>query len=412
MPPRRPRPSGLTNLGSTCYFNSVVQALYALHTVTDALASQHPNDFGFAFELARVFAQMGSLTDFRPVDTQALFSLLKVRDGPRDKFASPHVQEDAAECLEHVLVMTGFVGLAEMRSLDTTTCSGCRVASSVPGEASMLEIRFTTRSPHVTPLSAMILSTLDLTEELRGDNLYACPGCPVPQPATRQLSVTRHGKWFVVHLVRFQGDAAGGAAQKICDRVSYDKDLTLPIGRDGADASFSLCAAVMHVSTATAAGRVSATTNSGHYITFAKHRGSWFKADDRSSVSCSGDDVADTAKMHGYLLLYHANEPSARQTLFTPPPDTVCAKPSKPTATAEASVHSTVHSRVYSTVHCRPRLLEAAAGRVPRQLSASPPRRPCLLRRRPVPPVVSSVQRTLGKAARADCRSCLGFCTP
>ena len=81
-----------------------MQALYALRTVTDALASQHPNDFGFAFELARVFAQMGSLTDFRPVDTQALFSLLKVRDGPRDKFANPHVQEDAAECLEHVLV--------------------------------------------------------------------------------------------------------------------------------------------------------------------------------------------------------------------------------------------------------------------------------------------------------------------
>ena len=114
MPPRRPRPSGLTNLGSTCYFNSVVQALYALRTVTDALASQHPNDFGFAFELARVFAQMGSLTDFRPVDTQALFSLLKVRDGPRDKFANPHVQEDAAECLQHVLAMTGFVSLAEM----------------------------------------------------------------------------------------------------------------------------------------------------------------------------------------------------------------------------------------------------------------------------------------------------------
>ena len=170
MPPRRPRPSGLTNLGSTCYFNSVVQALYAMHAVTDALASQHPNDLVFAVELATVFAQMGSLTDFRPVDTQALFSLLKVRDGPRDKFANPQVQEDAAECLQHVLAMTGFVSLAEMRSFDTTTCSGCRVASSVPGEASMLETfrplrcSLSEAAPRKHPRPVPLRSVLNMTK--------------------------------------------------------------------------------------------------------------------------------------------------------------------------------------------------------------------------------------------------------
>ncbi|KAG0092745.1 ubiquitin-specific protease doa4 [Podila epicladia] len=346
--------TGLTNLGNTCFMNSVIQCLIATPPLSrfflDGSFKRHinmRNVLGTQGRLAEAFSDLirsmwsgqslvVSPTSFRYAiagfapqfkgteqhDSQEFLSFLldglheDLKMDPRPPPPGDNEGSEADEARmeklpefeaseiawqrylrrDNSIVVSLFQGQFKNR----LCCSKCGKTSTTYNAFMYLALPIKAKVSGRQPQTlASCLNNFVEPETMEGDNAWNCPNCKKPRKATKHLTISRVPDVLLIQLKRFSSD--GPFKNKIKAMVQYpihDLDLTkyLPKRAGSAppeSAIYDLYAVSNH------SGEVS----SGHYTACVRGEapGSWTNFDDTRVSPC---DKSVAVSEHGYTLFY------------------------------------------------------------------------------------------------------------
>lgn len=301
--------SGLTNLGNTCFLNSVLQCL--LHTAplhNYLLTKEHSKtcrmhkfclfcklEFyaALVFKKGRkVVAPKGVVVNLRSIS----------------KRFRPGRQEDSHEFIRFVLdtmqknIVSGYKKV-EQRVAETSVvhrifggylrsqvkCLNCKHESNTYDP-------FLDLSLEVVQADSVSEALSDFTtaEVLDQDNKYLCAKCKRKVRARKQLTVFQAPNVLAIHLKRFQFSMMG-IGGKINKPIRFAESLNLRkyMSDKTSDIAYSLYAVLVHQG---------GSTNSGHYFCFVKNgAGAWLCCNDESVSPLSLQGVM---RQQAYILFY------------------------------------------------------------------------------------------------------------
>ncbi|XP_020226068.1 ubiquitin carboxyl-terminal hydrolase 26 isoform X2 [Cajanus cajan] len=274
-------PAGLTNLGATCYANSILQCLYMNESFREGIFSverdvlqQQP----VLDQLARLFVQL-HISKMAFIDSSPFVKTLELDNG---------VQQDSHEfltlllsllerCLSHSKVLktrTIVQDLFRGSVSHVTTCSRCGRDS----EASSKMEDFYELELNVKGLKSLdeSLDEYLTVEELNGDNQYFCESCKTRVDATRSIKLCTLPKVLNFQLKRYVFLPKTTTKKKITSAFSFPAELDMRYRMSELsqfDLVYDLSAVLIHKGTG---------ANSGHYIAHIKdvNTGQWWEFDD------------------------------------------------------------------------------------------------------------------------------------
>ncbi|XP_073011586.1 ubiquitin carboxyl-terminal hydrolase 26 [Typha latifolia] len=274
-------PAGLTNLGATCYANSILQCLYmntsfrsGIFSLEVDLLKQH----AVLDQLSRLFAQLHS-SKMAFIDSAPFIKTLELDNG---------VQQDSHEFLTLFLSLLerslshSKVSIAKSvvqdlfrgSVLHVTRCSVCGKDS----EASSQVEDFYELELNIKGLNNLDESLDDYlsVEELHGENQYFCESCCTRVDATRCIKLCSLPAVLNFQLKRYIFLPKTTTKKKITSAFNFPKRLNMG-KRLGNPAEcgfiYDLSAILIHKGT---------SVNSGHYVAHIKdeNSGLWWEFDD------------------------------------------------------------------------------------------------------------------------------------
>ncbi|KAF9406838.1 ubiquitin-specific protease doa4 [Podila epigama] len=346
--------TGLTNLGNTCFMNSVIQCLIATPPLSryflDGSFKRHintRNNLGTQGRLAEAFSDLirsmwsgqslvVSPTSFRYAiagfapqfkgteqhDSQEFLSFLldglhedlkmEPQPAPEGENEGSEQDEERMEKLpeyeasriawerylrrDNSIVVSLFQGQFKNR----LCCSKCGKTSTTYNAFMYLALPIKAKVSGRQPQTLLsCLNAFVEPETMEGENAWNCPQCKKPRKASKHLTISRVPDVLLIQLKRFSSD--GPFKNKIKAMVQYpltDLDLTryLPkrsMNEPPEPAIYDLYAVSNH------SGEVS----SGHYTACVRGEtpGSWTNFDDTRVSPC---DKSVAVSEHGYTLFY------------------------------------------------------------------------------------------------------------
>ena len=196
---------GLSNMGATCYVNSVLQQLFMIPAFRDSLLSL-PIVPGIKAEkevlaqLQKVFCALYE-KQVSAYKSKELYDAMDV---------DVNVQKDASEFLitlfdrlqeplKRVHMETLVKDLFEISTAGKITCGTCKTANEVPATSLLLSVEVKNKKSLVEGLQALLKP-----ETLRGDNAYYCKNCTAKVSAERQEMVKSLPNILLIQLKRFE----------------------------------------------------------------------------------------------------------------------------------------------------------------------------------------------------------------
>ncbi|KAL2336663.1 hypothetical protein Fmac_011109 [Flemingia macrophylla] len=274
-------PAGLTNLGATCYANSILQCLYMNKSFREGIFSLEPDVLQHQpvlDQLSRLFVQLHA-SKMAFIDSSPFVKTLELDND---------VQQDSHEFLTLLLSLLecclSHSKIAKARTIvqdlfrgsvsHVTTCSQCRrdsKASSKMEDFYGLEL-------NIKGLKDLDESLDDYfaIEELSGDNQYFCEACKTRVDATRSIKLCTLPNVLNFQLKRYVFLPQNTSKKKVTSSFSFPAELDM--SRRLSESSqfelkYDLSAVLIHKGTA---------VNSGHYIAHIRdvNTGQWWEFDD------------------------------------------------------------------------------------------------------------------------------------
>lgn len=276
-------PVGLTNLGATCYANSILQCLYMNTSFREGIFSVELNllkQHAVLDQLARLFAQLHS-SIMAYIDSAPFIKTLELDNG---------VQQDSHEfltlllsllerSLSHSKVPKGRTVVQDLFRGSISHVTRCSVCGRDSEASSKME-DFYELELNIKGLDNLDESLDDYLneEKLRGENQYFCESCGRRVDATRFIKLHKLPAVLNFQLKRcvflpktttkkkitsvFRFPSQLNMSQRLCDSSSCESELM-----------YDLSAILIHKGTA---------VNSGHYVAHIKdeYSGCWWEFDD------------------------------------------------------------------------------------------------------------------------------------
>ncbi|GAB2276164.1 Ubiquitin carboxyl-terminal hydrolase 26, partial [Dionaea muscipula] len=279
-------PAGLTNLGATCYANSILQFLYMNRAFRESIFSVEPDVLKqqpVLDQLARLFAQLCA-SKMAFVDSAPFIKALELDNG---------VQQDSHEfltlllsllerCLSHSEVHTAKTVVQDLfrgSMSHVTRCSKCGQDS----EASSKLEDFYELELNIKGLKSLDDSLADYlsVEALDGDNQYYCESCGIRVDATRCIKLCALPPVLNFQLKRCVFLQKTTTKKKITSTFSFPQvlDMRQRLAQPSdSQLVYDLSAVLVHKGTA---------VNSGHYVAHIKDEltGHWWEFDDEQVSS-------------------------------------------------------------------------------------------------------------------------------
>ncbi|XP_065848865.1 ubiquitin C-terminal hydrolase 22 [Euphorbia lathyris] len=355
---------GLNNLGSTCFMNSVLQALIHappfrdyflsdrhdretcrkkssdrlclacnIDVIFSAVYSGHRTPYSPAQFLYSWWQHSVNLASYEQQDAHEFF--ISVLDGIHEKEA-PNKDNSDCQCIAHrvfsgmlrsdVTCMTcGFTSTTYDPFLDISLDMDMRNLSSE-------DVANKSARPNVNTSRCSLSACLDLftrPEKLGSDQKLYCQNCREKQDSVKQMSVKRLPLVLSLHIKRFEHSTIRKMSRKLDCHLQFPFSLDMSsylsssiirnrfgnrifaFESDEADASaeFEIFAVITH----------SGMLESGHYVTYIRLRNQWYKCDDAWITEVDEAIVrASQCYMIFYVqktLYYKANEDSSCTTV-------------------------------------------------------------------------------------------------
>ncbi|KAM3320310.1 ubiquitin carboxyl-terminal hydrolase 26 isoform X1 [Capsicum chacoense] len=282
-------PAGLTNLGATCYANSILQCLYMNKSFREGVFSIEPDVLKqqpVLDQLARLFAKL-HLYKMAFVDSAPFIQTLELDNG---------VQQDSHEfltllfsllerCLSRSRVLKARTIVQDLFRggvSHVTMCSKCGNES----EASSKIEDFYELELNVKGLKTLDESLDDYlsVEELQGDNQYYCDSCATRVDATRSIKLRSLPAVLNFQLKRCIFLPNTTTRKKITSAFCFPEELNMTkriSEHFQSELIYDLSAILIHKGSA---------ANSGHYVAHIKNENTqqWWEFDDEhvSNLGC------------------------------------------------------------------------------------------------------------------------------